>query len=182
MRKIHMERNSETVNILLGHSGFEFIEHEKYLRKLSKYKDEDIHVFLVLSYGASEDRIQKLTKLAHDLIGADKCTIITEMMTRKKYYEFISTMDIAIFPFKHQSALGNTLRLANIRVKLYFHPKGVLAKGFLEGGVKTYDCRKIGKISFEEFVEPAERVNLKAPLFRVFNYQKCVEAWQFLLS
>ena len=181
MRKIHLERNSETVNVLLGHSGFEFLEHEKYLKKLSKYKDCSMHVFLVLSYGASDERIKKLRSLALKYLGEDKCTLITEEMSRREYYEFLSTIDVAIFPFKHQSALGNTLRLAYTGCKLYFHPDGVLAKGFLKGGVKSSDCRKIGKITFEEFATNHDITTTKEPLFDVFDYQKCVDAWDRLL-
>lgn len=181
LRAKHLSCKSTVINILIGHSGFEFIEHEKYLQKLSKYKNENIHVYLVLAYGASEERIQKLRQLSDELFSSGQVTIITEMMKKEIYMEFLSTIDIAIFPFLHQSALSNTKSLAYMGAKMFFHPNGVLAKGFKEGGVKTFDCRKIGKISFSTFIKYDKIPNESALLFSD-SYDKCVTAWKKILS
>ena len=66
--------------------------------------------------------------------------------------------------------------------KLYFHPKGVLAKGFGEGGVKTYDCRKIGKISFSEFIKNENIPSENAPLFFTRNHSNNIAAWKQILE
>ena len=183
LRKMHSTKsNSEPVNILLGHSGFEFLEHEKYLKLLSKYKNENMNIHLILSYGASTERINKLRKLAYSLFGKEKCTIMEKMMPKVQYYEYLTKMDIAIFPFKHQSALGNTKRLAYMGVKLYLHPRGVLFKGFKDSGVKVYNCLDIGRVSFEKFCQNDISVDINAPLFETFNYQKNIEAWRQLLQ
>lgn len=177
LRQMHLDRKDSTVNILIGHCGFPFLEHEKYLRLLTAYRDEDIRIHLILSYGASEQRTAELTALAHSLFGPEKCEIITEMMPKVAYYEYLTHMDVAIFPFRHQSALGNTMRLAYMGVKMYFDPRGVLAKGFLEGGVQTWDCRQIGRIPFEQFCSEVVLPDIHAPLFNEFHYQKNIAAW-----
>ena len=158
------------------------MEHEKYLKKLSKYKNEDMQIYLVLSYGADEARIQKLTTLANRLFREGQVTIITEMMDKEKYREFLSKMDVAIFPFLHQSALSNTQMMAFMGSKLYFDPRGVLAKGFLAGGVKSYDCRKIGKIPFSTFKDYNEVPPVDAPLFSRGEYSNAVKAWKDILQ
>lgn len=182
LREEHLSKPDGSVNILIGHSGFEFLEHEKYLKLLRKYKDENIHINMVLSYGADQQRVDKLTNLAHSIFGKEKCTILTEMMPRDDYYRFVCDMDIGIFPFKHQSAVGNTVRLAFMGVKMYFHPKGVLYNGFLQGGVKTYDCREIGRVSFEKLCSNDSIADINAPLFQTFQYQRNVEAWKRILQ
>lgn len=182
LRRLHQEQSHDVVNILVGHCGARFIQHEKYLRKLSAYKNENIHIYLVLSYLASEKRIAEISRIAGQLFTRDRYTILTDLMPRDDYYDFLTTIDIAIFPFRHQSALGNTKRLAYMGAKLYFDPKGVLAKGFLQGGVKTYNCHKIGRISFEEFCKKADLPETDRPLFDAFDYGHNVQAWKTLLS
>lgn len=182
LREMHLSKHEHTTNILIGHSGFEFLEHEKYLQKLSHYKDEDICVHLVLSYGASEDRIQKLSEMAISIFGEEKCNIITQMMSKNDYYEYLTSIDVAIFPYVHQSALGNTRRLAYMGAKLYFHPDGILSKGFKQDGMKVYDCREIGKVPFEQFIMNDFLPEPSIPLFNTFNYQRNVEAWKQLLG
>ena len=178
----HTLLGEHPVRILIGHSGFDFLEHEKYLRKLSAYKNDNIHIYMVLAYGASPEKIKYLSNLANQLFGREKVTVQTEMMSLSEYNAFLSTIDIAIFPFRHQSALGNTKRMAYMGTKLYFDPRGVLAKGFLEGGVETFDCRCIGKIPFSKFIESPSLPSLDAPLFFAFEKSRSVEAWKTLLS
>lgn len=182
LRRMHLDRKESTVHILIGHSGFAFLEHEKYLKRLAAYRDEDIRIHLVLSYGASAQRIAELTALAHSLFGPEKCEIITEMMPKSAYYEYLTQMDIAIFPFRHQSALGNTRRLAYMGVKMYLDPRGVLAKGFRDGGVRTFDCRRIGRIPFAQFCAEVAPPDTHALLFDTFSYQKNIAAWSSIIN
>ena len=137
---------------------------------------------MVLAYGASPEKIEYLSNLANQLFGREKVTVQTEMMSLSEYNAFLSTIDIAIFPFRHQSALGNTKRMAFMGTKLFFDPRGVLAKGFLAGGVETFDCRDIGKIPFSKFVEPPALPSLDAPLFSSFEKSHNISAWKMLLS
>ena len=170
------------VNILIGHSGFDFIEHEKYLKKLASYRTENIHIYMVLCYGASPERISYLTNLAVQLFGKERVTVKTEMVPAEEYYGFLSTMDIAIFPFRHQSALGNTRRMAYMGTKLFFDPRGVLAKGFQLGGVSSYDCRKIGNMPYEDFARRSPLPPTDSPLFSCYVKGSGIAAWKNLLS
>lgn len=181
LRTMHMQDKHPEVNIIIGHCGAQFVQHEKYLKRLAKYRNNHIHIFLVMSYLATAQRIADVRELAQSIYRQDQFTIITESMPQDEYFSFLTKMDIAIFPFLHQSALGNTKRMAYMGTKLYFDPRGVLAKGFLEGGVRTYDCRRIGKIPFDEFSKPVLPPDEVAPLFRGFEVERCISAWKNLL-
>lgn len=181
LRKLHLAQQNDSVRVMIGHCGGTFVQHEKYLKKLAKYRNENIHIVLVLSYLASKDRIKKLEFMAHSLFGAEKCTILKESMPREEYFKFLTTIDIAIFPYKHQSGLANIRRLLYMGTKLYFDPRGVLAKGLLECGAPINDCRRIGKDSFEEFCKKDDLVNRSSALFDSYNYEKNVSAWRCLL-
>ena len=181
LRELHLNDHHPETNILIGHCGSPIIQHEKYLKKLARYKNENVHIYLVLSYLASLDRIAKIKNLANSIYREDQYTIITETMPQDDYFVFLSKMDIAVFPFKIQSALGNTKRLAFMGVKMYFNPNGVLAKGFNVGGVQTFDCRQIGRISFQVLSQKIQPPNPNAPLFCTFDFENNVKAWEKLL-
>ncbi len=182
LREHHLNSECGETKVLLGHSGYHFLEHEKYLNKLSAYRNENIHIYMVLSYGASLEKIKYLEELGNSIFGESKCTVITELMPFREYTEFLSTIDVAIFPFRHQSALGNTKNMALMGTKLYFDPRGVLYKGFKENGVRTYDCRTIGKISFEEFCRNEIIADAHAPLFRNYYPGESTKAWRAILE
>lgn len=182
LRVKHETLNCDCINILVGHSGFEFMEHEKYLSKLRRYKKENIHIFLVLAYGASQDRVDQISNSAFRIFGKDKVTIISDLMGKMEYLSFLSNIDIAIFPFLHQSGLGNTKMLAYMGAKMYFDPRGVLAKGFMQGGVKTFDCRAIGLIPFSIFAKQHSIPSRDAPLFATNSLERNITAWKEILQ
>ncbi len=182
LRKLHLENRHSQTNIMIGHCGAAFLQQEKYLKRLAKYKNEGIHIYLIMSYLASQERIEAIGKLARSIYQEDQFTIITESMPQDAYFRFLTKMDVVIFAFRQQSALGNVKRLAYIGAKLYFDPRGVLAKGFLASGVESFDCRKIGKLSFEEFIRPAPLPAPDSPLFDGFDLKRCVSAWEEMLT
>ena len=182
LRQKHLNKKSTEINVLVGHSGFAFHDHEKSLRILSKFRDENIHINMVLSYGASETRIDKLTKMAVKYFGKEKVTILTDFMPYKDYCDFLASMDIALFPFAHQAALGNVNKLAYAGVKLYLDPEGALAKGFHAGGVETSDYNRIRNQNWADFCAPPAPINTEAPLFKTYSFQKSLNAWADLLD
>ncbi len=182
LRKLRLDNKHDVTNIMIGHNGGAFLQHEKYLRKCSRYRNENIHIYLVMSYLASRERIEKIRKLAGRLYRDDQYTIITKNMPQDEYFRFLTRMDVAIFAFRQQAALGNVKRLAYIGTKLYFHPDGVLAKGFHEGGVETCDVREVGRVPFASFIKNDTPANPNAPLFSAFHLENCYHAWACLLD
>lgn len=182
MREAHLCKSSDVYNVLVGHNGFPYHEHESSLKLLSKFKNENIHINLVLSYGASEEKAKAISETALNIFGEKKVTILTEKLSKKDYFMFLSTMDAVVFPFTHQAALGNARRLAYCGVKLYLNPNGVLAKGFLMEGVKTDNYFDIQNQSWDQFCSNTNPVNINAPLFAPFDYDYNVETWKQLLE
>ena len=125
LRALHLNEHHPETNILIGHCGSPIIQHEKYLRKLSKYRNEDVHIPLVQCYLITEERLKRISKLAFSFFGEEKCTIITQALPQIEYYEYPSKIDVAIFLYRTQSGQSNTIRLAYMGAKLYFHPRGI---------------------------------------------------------
>lgn len=73
------------------------------------YKNEDIKIVLPLSYG-DISYAETIETYARTLYG-DKVLILRENLGFLDYVKLIKTIDIAIFDYKHQSALGNIMLL-----------------------------------------------------------------------
>lgn len=140
--------------ILLGHSAFPFLKHEKYLYLLQKYLHEDFQLVIPLTYGVLDyaDRIEKKAK---EIYG-DRALVIRESLSWIDYAKLLKTIDVAIFDYRHQSALGNIYLLLYLGKKIYLSGNGLIYNGLSDIGegknVKVYDCSDVGKVSYGQFM------------------------------
>ncbi len=140
--------------IMIGHSAFEFLQHKKYLDELAIYSKENIKIILPLSYG-DKKYSERISAYARKIYG-EKVVILSENLDFLSYVALIKKIDVAIFDYNHQSALGNLALLFLFRKKVYLSPKGVLYNTFMKDGISVYDCTTIGKISFKEFIKSSK--------------------------
>ena len=146
--QLEEKRMDDSINIMIGHCAFDFLKHREYLDKLLVYKNEDIKIVLPLSYG-DISYAETIETYARTLYG-DKVLILRENLGFLDYVKLIKTIDIAIFDYKHQSALGNIMLLLLWGKKVYLSSRGILFKGFKDDGVNVYDCDEIGNIPLKE--------------------------------
>ncbi|CAK7001058.1 MAG: TDP-N-acetylfucosamine:lipid II N-acetylfucosaminyltransferase [Parabacteroides distasonis] len=144
------------IRVMIGHSAFEFLRHKVYLDKLSAYKNENLRIILPLSYGNMQ-YARSVADYAKDKFG-DKVTVLSEGMDFISYAKLLKSIDVAIFDYEHQSALGNIYLLFLFGKKVYLSPTGVLYKSFLKEGIAVYDCKEIGEVSFKNFCIPSKSV------------------------
>ncbi|WP_351124378.1 TDP-N-acetylfucosamine:lipid II N-acetylfucosaminyltransferase [Shewanella sp. T24-MNA-CIBAN-0130] len=107
----------ETVNIQVGNSAEISNNHIEVLEALRKYKDEDIKIFMPLSYGDNKYASEVIIK-GRDLFG-DKFVPLIDFMPFDKYLEFLDSIDIAIFNHRRQQAMGNTITLLGLGKTVY---------------------------------------------------------------
>ena len=144
------QRADKRTNIMIGHSSYPFLQHRQQLERLSHYKNEDIVITLIFCYGDKEYRDQ-IIKLATNIFGLEKLNIVCNFMNWEDYIKLLCDVDIAIFDFKHQAALGNLILLSYLGKKIYLSPAGIMYKAFMEEGVNVYSCLDIGQVSYSEF-------------------------------
>lgn len=150
-------RSSDGITrVMIGHSAFEFLRHKVYLDKLSAYKNENMRIILPLSYGDMQ-YARSIADYAKDKLG-DMVTVLSEGMDFISYAKLLKSIDVAIFDYEHQSALGNIYLLFLFGKKVYLSPTGVLYKSFLKEGIAVYDCKEIGEVSFLNFCIPSKSV------------------------
>ena len=108
---------SDTVNILLGNSATESNCHIEMLDVLSKFKNENICIYVPLSYGNME--YAKKVKEYGSKIFRDKIVYIEKFMDRRQYFSLIARMQVTIFNHDRQQALGNIFAMLFLGKKVY---------------------------------------------------------------
>ncbi len=141
------KNKSSEINILVGHCAYPFLNHISILERLKIYINENVKIYLPMSYGDADYR-EKIKKYVETY--PLKTQIILDFLPPDKYIQLLDRMDIAIFDYKHQAALGNIYLLLYLEKKLYLDMSGVIAKGLQYEHVTVFDVENIGIQSFEE--------------------------------
>lgn len=145
---------NDTVYIQIGHYALNRLNHVEVLKSLEKWKDENIMLFLPLSYGNSAyaDEVQKYAEEKFP----NKTIVLRNMMPRDEYFKLIQRIDIGIFNTARQCGLGNIHRMIFRNVKLYMAENSVMYNYFDERGIPVQSCKKLDTQSFDAFVKPVE--------------------------
>lgn len=154
LKSVQPLKKKDETWIMVGHSGYAFLRHQKYLDLLYSYRQENIKIILPLSYG-NPSYIERISAYATSLFG-DKALIIRENMKWLDYASLMKTIDVAILDYEHQSALGNIALLLLGGAKLYLSKSGIINQGLTNDGVETFDCHDVGTIPFDVFCHQKE--------------------------
>jgi hypothetical protein len=127
--------NGGTLKILVGNSSDPSNNHEEVFEKLLPYKNDDIAIYVPLSYG-NKVNANKIADLGKRWFG-DKFIPMVEFMPYQDYLDFLRDIDIAVFNHKRQQAMGNTISLLGLG-KTVFIRSDVSQWQFLTGmGLKV---------------------------------------------
>lgn len=169
-------KENTTINIQLGNSADPSNNHIQVLQQLIKYKDEDIKLFVPLSYGEKGYAKEVITKGKE--LFADKFIPLTEFMLFEKYLEFMSKIDIAIFAHKRQQAMGNTISLLGFGKKVYLDTQTAQFNFLNNHDISVFNVEEIDLIELNKEIsyKNKEKIkylfskeSLKRDLQRIFN-------------
>jgi hypothetical protein len=169
-------KNNDTINIQIGNSCDESLNHIEVLQDLLKFKDEKIKIYIPLSYGnmATGDAIEIKAK---SLFG-DKVVCIRKMIDKEKYLDFLASIDIAIFNTQRQIGLGNLAPLRYMGKKIFIPAGSVMYEHFRSQGINICDYNRIKLMNFESFTEPVDMRKAKELIqANVANVNLKVEMW-----
>lgn len=129
------------LKILLGNSADPSNNHIEVLERLLPYKDQDIKIYVPLSYG-DENHAKKVISQGQEWFG-DKFVPMTDFIPFEQYLEFLKSLDIAIFNHQRQQAMGNTITLLGMG-KTVFMRNEVSQWRFLNDlGIKLNDVANL---------------------------------------
>lgn len=154
LEKLEPVKHGKNIKILIGHNCSPVDNHLEILDKLIKYKNEQIHLVIPLSYSDPKNGYkEKVIDRAYELFGKNKVTIISDFMPIQEYIKLISSIDIAIMDMFHSNGLGNISFILYFKKKLFIRKDGNIDKAFLNSGINpNYTC-DIGRQSFTKFID-----------------------------
>jgi len=158
-----------TINIQLGNSADPTNNHIEVLEKLLKYKDEDIKIFVPLSYG-NEEYSKSVTLKGKEFFG-DKFIPLMEFVPFEKYLEFLGEIDIAIFAHRRQQAMGNMITLLGLGKKVYMRSDITPWKLFKDIDIEVFDVENIELDLIDEVIKQNNLKRIKV-YFSKENYHK----------
>lgn len=148
-RKEH--KATDEFRILVGHSRSPFDCHIDALKKLEKYKEHNIKICMVLSYGGPEEYGEEVKEYAREHFG-EKVEFVETFMAYEEYIKYLATIDLAILPQIHSAALGNMAWLFHFGVPVYVRENSQFAESFRRNNCKYSAFEDIDNLSYPELI------------------------------
>lgn len=166
-----------TINIQIGNSADPENNHLEIIKKLEKYKKENIKIFIPLSYGDKEYALN-IKSIGEEKFGTKFCAML-EFLTPEKYAEYLSQIDILIFNHERQQGLANIFALSYLNKKIYMR-KDISSWDYLRNdlGLEIYDVLEINKETFEMFKQNKIKLNKEKILKTVYSEEYLKDIWE----
>lgn len=118
---------------------------------LSKFRDENIKIRTILSYGKTQYN-DEIMKKARAIFG-DKFEYLDSYMAPAEYAQYMAQNDILILNQNRQQGLGNSFATLTLGGKLFIRSEITTYMHFNSKGIKVYDTNEIKNMDFKQFVE-----------------------------
>lgn len=184
---IHAQREAaaqhEGIHILVGNSATASNNHKQVLDRLRRFTNENIKIFMPLSYGDPQYR-DEVIRYAQETCG-DRVVPVTHYMDKFDYLKFLSTMDIGIIDCNRQQGMGNIIYLLALGKKIYLRPGTSMWDMYRANGYAVYDSEAISAMPFEEFArfDAADRAkNETIADETLFSYAPSKHAWKIVFD
>lgn len=172
-------KENKSLEILLGHSGFQNDNHIVILDKLKRFIKYDIHVNVVLSYGDKE-YIESIIDYVNYSWPSNKITLITQKMEKEDYYFFLNAIDVAIFDGPKSYALGNIEALLFFEKTLFLNDNGIIARAFTNKGVPFMKTSCLDDISFNDLSKKINYSKDAKKTIKMKEYNEIIKSWELI--
>ena len=171
-----IEKNEILVQI--GNSADPSNNHLEILEKLSKFKDMNIKLFCILSYGGNDQYKNQIIKKGVELFG-DKFQPVLDYMEFDEYINFLSLLDISIFAHDRQQAFGNIASLLSMKKTVYLKEKVTTYGALTKIGIKLKSFDKLENL---ERLENNDLQNNKRIIKENFSEEKLKDQWKNIFN
>ena len=175
-------KNDGSLRILIGNSATETNRHIQILNQLAKFKDEDIELYLPLSYGDMEYREMVLSYGYK--IFKDKFKPLVDFIAYSDYQALLRTIDVGVFNNSRQQGLGNISRLLRFGAKVYLPKDSPNYNHFSHLGCVIHDFHDINGEIFESFASylDSERCQNMISTSTSRYRDRAIELWSNLFN
>lgn len=133
--------SAQPLKILVGNSADPSNRHLEILEQLSAFKEENIEVFVPLSYG-NEGYAKEIIHRGTALLGS-RFKPLTDFISIQQYRSLLGEIDIAIFNHQRQQGLGNIIALLAKGKTVYLRPEVTTWACFEQMGIILMDASSI---------------------------------------
>lgn len=134
----------QKVNVLVGNSTDPTNNHIDIFNILEGQIEEIDKIYCPLSYGIFQEYKDSIIKDGTKRFG-DKFIALTDFMTIEEYYEFLKTIDVAIFNHNRQQAMGVTISLLSLGKVVYVKEGTTSYDSLTKRGFAIFDNTLIEK-------------------------------------
>lgn len=139
----------ETVNVLLGFSATQLCDHLYGISLLKKYKYNAISVYCPLNYSVeSVGYVQKIISYGKQELG-EKFIPILDFIDLEKYGQFLSNIDIALFPNLDKCGWTTISALCRAHKKIFC--SDTMMPMIQKHNYTAHKMTELQEMSFEEF-------------------------------
>jgi dTDP-N-acetylfucosamine:lipid II N-acetylfucosaminyltransferase len=142
------------MNIQVGNSADPENRHIEIFERLSPYRDEDIKIYVPLSYG-DQTHAAEVIEAGTRMFG-HRFIPMTDFMPYSQYCEFLRSLDIATFYHKRQQGMGNMIALLGMGKKVYMRSDVTSWRLFNNLNVAVFDVENLELTRLEQ---PVQRAN-----------------------
>lgn len=180
---INKREESKFTNIQLGNSASPANNHFEAIDIISQYKEENIRVYVPLSYGDKEYAL-KVKDYGEKVLG-EKFIALLDFMQPDEYSKFLGEIDIAIFNNNRQQALGNIFSLAYLEAKIFMRNDTTMWAQLVE--TENYEFEPIDvikKITYDNFIfkDKVKLINNKRISKKRFEEKHLVNVWNNIFN
>lgn len=176
-------KKHDYIAIQVGNSATGTNAHIFILKQLAKFRNENLKIFVPLSYGDKE-YANKVIKIGRKIFG-EKFVGMTDFMNQEEYYQFLNSMDVAVFALKRQQALGNITALLYFGKKVFLRDRTILSH-YHERMSNCYvgKIEEIGKMEFDQFIAISEedRLRNKESMQKELEIEPRIEEWTAIFN
>lgn len=176
------KKDNEFIRILVGNSATESNRHLEIFDKLYNFREENIEICALLSYGKDVEYKNKVIAKGNELFGY-KFKPITEYMDIKNYWELLANCDIGIFNNDRQQAMGGIRYMLGMGKKVYLRDDTAMWQLFQNEGFAVFSNQNINN-SYDEFI--SFKTNLKINNENITDNQNWTkiskDAWEQVLK
>lgn len=147
---------------------------------IEKFKNENIKVCCILSYGGTENLKKLIIKKGKSIFG-DKFFYIEKFMKPADYAKHVAENDVLVLNEKHQNAFGNTLAHLYLGKKVYIRSDIDTPKVLKKHGIITYATQDIDKLSFNDFINNLAVEQNKKNVLYYLSEDELVKQWKKIL-
>ena len=176
-------QDDPTTRIIAGNSAAENNHHKSMLDILSPFSKEDVEIFMPLSYGVNREYVESVVEHGKDIFG-EKFKPMLDHMEEEQYYQFLSTIDIAVYYQDRPQGMGNILPLIYMGKKVFIKsdiPSWLL---FEDIGVRVFDSYTIEGSSFHELktIMGDDVSDNSVRINKNFSREICVQKWSDIFA